>query len=338
MRKSYEQLSAEERAYIMLKRLEHKGVGEISRDLSRSASTISREIKRGLVDGKYNASYAGKHSKSLRYNPRTVKKLHPDSVLYQVVHALLKVYCSPEQIAGVLKDMHPGDSRSCVSHETIYSAIYVMPRGELKSELIACLRHGRGTRRPRSGGTDRRGQIPDMTSIHVRPPEVEDRQVAGHWEGDLIKGTANRSSVGTLVERTSGLVLLAKMEDGTAQSAVIGFSTVLQRIEVGMRKTLTYDRGKEMSQHKQLTEQTGMAVYFADPHSPWQRGSNENTNGLLRQYMPKGTDLSLLSQNDLDLIAHSLNTRPRKRHGFKTPIEIYLQISVLERFNDGAIH
>src|SRR5579872_1104556 len=300
MKKSYEQLGAEERACIMLQRVEKKGIREIARSLSRSASTISREIKRGSKEGVYDASHAGKLSRSLRYKTKKLGKLHEGSVLYQIVHALLRMRWSPEQIAGTLKNMWPDDPDSNVSHETIYSAIYVLPRGELKRELIACLRHGRGARRPRSGGTDRRGQIPDMASIHVRPPEVEDRQVAGHWEGDLIKGTANRSSVGTLVERTSGLVLLAKMADGTAQAAVAGFSTVLQRIEVGMRKTLTYDRGKEMSQHKQLTEQTGIAVYFADPHSPWQRGSNENTNGLLRQYMPKGTDLSLFSQEALD--------------------------------------
>jgi transposase, IS30 family len=200
-----------------------------------------------------------------------------------------------------------------------------MPRGELRRDLIDCLRFGHAKRRPRARGKDRRGAIPDMTSLHVRPPEVADRLVPGHWEGDLIKGSFNRSSVGTLVERTSRLVLLARMEDATAEGALAGFTAALNRAHEPMRKTMTYDQGKEMARHKDLTAATGVAVYFADPHSPWQRGSNENTNGLLRQYLPKGTDLSDHSQRDLDIIAHRLNTRPRKMHGFRTPLEIYAE-------------
>ena len=164
-----------------------------------------------------------------------------------------------------------------------------------------------------------------MLSLHVRPPEVEDRLVPGHWEGDLIKGARNQSAVGTLVERTSRLVLLARMEGATAEAALAGFTASLNRVHDPMRKTLTYDQGKEMSRHKDLTAATGVAVYFADPHSPWQRGSNENTNGLLRHYLPKGTDLSGLTQDDLDAIAWKLNTRPRKLHGFRSPIEVYAQ-------------
>jgi len=198
-----------------------------------------------------------------------------------------------------------------------------MPRGELRTELIACLRHGRSGRRPRSRGIDRRGQIPDMVSIHLRPPEVEDRLIPGHWEGDLIKGAANRSAVGTLVERSSRLVLVASMTGSTASAAVDGFSRLFTAVPDPMKKTMTYDQGKEMSQHCILTERTGVRVYFADPHSPWQRGSNENTNGLLRQYLPKGTNLSTFSQDDLDAIAEKLNTRPRKIHGFRSPVEVY---------------
>ena len=162
-----------------------------------------------------------------------------------------------------------------------------------------------------------------MTSLHVRPPEVEDRLVPDHWEGDLIKGARNQSSVGTLVERTSRLVLLARMPDATAEGALAGFTSALNRVHGSMRKTLTYDQGKEMARHNELAAATGVAVYFAGPHSPWQRGSNENTNGLLRQYLPKGTDLSTLSQDDLDEISMRLNTRPRKIHGFRTPIDVY---------------
>ena len=165
-----------------------------------------------------------------------------------------------------------------------------------------------------------------MISLHLRPPEIEDRLIPGHWEGDLIKGARNQSSVGTLIERSSRLVLLARMPDATAEGALAGFTKALNRVGGKMRKTMTYDQGKEMSRHKDLTAATGVAVYFADPHSPWQRGSNENTNGLLRQYMPKGTDLSTLSQDDLDVIAHRLNTRPRKMHGFRSPLEVYVEL------------
>jgi IS30 family transposase len=213
-----------------------------------------------------------------------------------------------------------------VSHETIYTAIYAQPRGELRRQLVACLRQGRSTRLPRTRGTDRRGQIADMVSIHVRPPEIEDRVIPGHWEGDFIKGAGNQSSVGVLVERTSRLVLLAKMADATAASALAGFSAKLNSIAEPMRQSLTYDQGKELSRHKDLTARTGVAVYFCDPHSPWQRGTCENTNGLLRQYLPKGTDLSVFSQDDLDGIADSMNSRPRATHTWLTPLQVFAQM------------
>ena len=197
------------------------------------------------------------------------------------------------------------------------------PRGELRRQLIACLRHGHNTRMSRTRGTDRRGQIPDMVSIHVRPPEIEDRLLPGHWEGDFIKGAGNQSSVGVLVERTSRLVLLAKMEDATAASALAGFSAKLNSIAAPLRQTFTYDQGKEMSRHQELTAATGVRVYFCDPHSPWQRGTCENTNGLLRQYLPKGTDLSVYTQDELDAIADSLNSRPRATHAFHSPFEVF---------------
>ena len=194
---------------------------------------------------------------------------------------------SPQQIAVTLKNVFPNEPERHVSHETIYTAIYAQPRGELRRQLIACLRHGRSTRLPRSRGTDRRGQIPEMVSIHVRPPEVNDRVMPGHWEGDLIKGAGNKSAVGVLVERTSRLVLLARMQDATAATALAAFTAKLQSIAAPLRTSLTYDQGKEMARHAELTAQTGVRVYFCDPHSPWQRGTCENTNGLLRQYLPK---------------------------------------------------
>jgi IS30 family transposase len=225
-----------------------------------------------------------------------------------------------------------------VSHETIYNAIYMHPRGELKRELIACLRHHNQTRKPRSRGLDRRGQIPDMQSIHIRPPEVADRLIPGHWEGDLIKGADNRSSVGTLVERTTGFVVLAKMDNATTKTVVDSFSAVLNREPAAMRKTMTYDQGREMHAHKILTERTGVQIYFADPHSPWQRGSNENTNGLLRQYMPKGSDLSIYSQDELDAIALSLNTRPRARLNYESPLVVYTQHIALLQHPIDTVH
>ena len=321
---SYEHLTAEERSALMLMRAEGSSQRAIARNLGRSPSTISRELARTSSTAKpYDASRAGKRALSMRREPRRSRKLAPDTVLFAVMEDYLREGWSPEQIAGMLKRAFPDDPSRTVSHETIYTALYVMPRGGLRKELIACLRHGRGGRRPRSRGQDRRGQIPDMLSLHVRPPEVEDRLVPGHWEGDLIKGARNQSSVGTLVERTSRLVLLARMTAATAEAALEGFTEILNRVHAPMRKTLTYDQGKEMSRHKDLTAATGVTVYFADPHSPWQRGSNENTNGLLRQYLPKGTDLSGLTRDELDAIAWKLNTRPRKIHGFRSPIEVY---------------
>ena len=222
--------------------------------------------------------------------------------------------------------------------ETIYNAIYALPVGELRKELIICLRQGKSTRKPRTGGVDRRNQIPDMVSIHVRPPEVEDRLVPGHWEGDLIKGKNNASAVGTLVERSSGYLMLVKMNDATATSAVEGFSTALNRMDLPLRKSMTYDQGREMTHHAQITQKTGVAIYFCDPHSPWQRGSNENINGLIRQYLPKGTDLSAHSQTDLDAIAYQLNIRPRKRFDFRCPIEVITDVVLSANINEEQKH
>ena len=183
-----------------------------------------------------------------------------------------------------------------------------------------------------------RDRVPDMKSISLRPPEVAARIVPGHWEGDLIKGASNRSSVGTLVERSTGFVVLAKMDNATTKAVVESFSAVLNREPATMRKTMTYDQGREMHGHKILTEKTGVKVYFADPHSPWQRGSNENTNGLLRQYMPKGADLSIYSQDELDAIAFALNTRPRKRFNYESPLVLYNQKMMLLQHQNGTVH
>ena len=296
----------------------------MARMLRRAPSTISRELARnGTPDTTYGSHVAQQACHARRRAARPAPKLDVDSLAWGMVLTLLDWKWSPQQIAGTLKRVFPNEPRRHVSHETIYTAIYAQPRGELRRQLIACLRQGRGTRMPRTRGTDRRGQIPEMLSIHVRPPEVEDRVMPGDWEGDFIKGAGNKSSVGVLVERTSRLVMLAKMQDATAASALAGFSAKLNSIAEPMRRSFTYDQGKEMSRHKELSAATGVKVYFCDPHSPWQRGTCENTNGLLRQYLPKGTDLSVFSQDELDAIADSLNNRPRATHGFNTPLAVF---------------
>jgi IS30 family transposase len=216
--------------------------------------------------------------------------------------------------------------RKQLSTETVYAGLYILPRGTLRSELLAALRQARKARRPRARGIDRRGHIPNMTSIAERPANVATRIVPGHWEGDLLKGARNTSAIGTLVERTTRLVLLARMEGTDATSARQGFTKKLRHVPAALRKTLTYDRGKEMAEHEQLAQRLTIQIFFADPHSPWQRGTNENTNGLLRQYLPKGTDLSGYTQRELNAIAHRLNTRPRKCLDFATPLEVYAQL------------
>jgi IS30 family transposase len=263
-----------------------------------------------------------------RRHSRPAPKLAVGNPLFVSVQTLLQQRWSPQQIAGHLAKLHPHEAAKRVSHETIYNVIYAQPRGELRRELIACLRLARTKRWPRSRGEDRRGQMADLLSIHVRPPEIEDRQFPGHWEGDLIKGAGNLSAVGTLVERSTRLLMLVKLphpNPATAAHVLQAFTDKLNQIAQPMRKTLTYDRGREMAHHAQLTANTGVAVYFCDPYSPWQRGSNENTNGLVRQYLPKGTDLSGYSQEQLDAIADEMNGRPRKTLDWATPLEVYSQ-------------
>ena len=338
MPKTYIHLSPQDRAVVMTMRDDQCSIRCIAKRLCRSPSTISRELLRSGGRELYDASHAHRQSEARRVAPRRIPKMHPDGTLFLVVRLCLQLRWSPQQIAAILKSMWPDDSSKTVSHETIYTALYLHPRGELKREMIACLRHHNQVRKPRSRGVDRRGLIKDMQSIHIRPPEVHDRVILGHWEGDLIKGAGNRSSVGTLVERTTRFVVLAKMDDAGTVSVVDSFSAVLNRQPAAMRKTMTYDQGREMHGHKILTERTGVQIYFADPHSPWQRGSNENTNGLLRQYMPKGADLSVYSQDELDEIALSLNTRPRQTLGFRTPLAVYTEHIQRLQLQPDSVH
>jgi transposase, IS30 family len=321
---SYRQLQPEDRMTIASMKQQGCSVRAMARTLQRSASTVSRELERNTAVGtSYGSPVAQQACKARQQAARPCAKLDVHSAAWRVVLTLLDWKWSPQQIAATLRRTFPNEPARHVSHETIYTAIYAQPRGELRRQLIACLRQGRSTRLPRTRGNDRRGQIPEMVSIHLRPPEIEDRVMPGHWEGDFITGAGNTSSVGVLVERSSRLVLLARMEDATAASALAGFTVKLNSIAAPMRHSLTYDQGKEMSRHQQLALNTGVRVYFCDPHSPWQRGTCENTNGLLRQYLPKGTDLGSYSQDDLDAIADSLNNRPRATHGFNTPLAVF---------------
>ena len=338
-RTRYQQLQPEDRITIASMRQQSLSMRAMARMLGRSASTISRELERNTLGELPYASHSAQVcSQGRRQAARPPRKLDMQGVGWQVVLTLLDWRWSPQQIAGTLKRVFPNEPERHVSHETIYTAIYAQPRGELRRQLIACLRRGRSTRMPRTRGDDRRGQIPEMVSVHMRPPEVNDRVMPGHWEGDFIKGAGNKSSVGVLVERTSRLVLLAKMDDATAASALAGFSAKLNSIAEPLRLSLTYDQGKELTRHKELAAQTGVKVYFCDPHSPWQRGTCENTNGLLRQYMPKGTDLSVFSQDELDGIADSMNNRPRATHAWHTPLEVFARTLASSHQPPASIH
>ena len=311
----------------------------IARVLARPPSTVSRELERNRCPQMgYTSETAMARHATRRRAARPARKLDPRGVTWGVVMTMLNWKWSPQQIAATLRKVFPREPERHVSHETIYTAIYAHPKGELRRQLIACLRQGRSTRKPRSRGTDRRGQLAEMVSIHVRPPEVDDRLMPGHWEGDLIKGAGNKSAVGVLVERSSRLVLLARMQDATAEAALAAFTTKLQSIAAPMRHTLTYDQGKEMARHAELTAATGVRVYFCDPHSPWQRPTCENTNGLLRQYLPKGTDLSIYTQDELDAIADSLNTRPRATHDWQTPLQVFAQLLASSHQPSTSIH
>jgi IS30 family transposase len=327
------ELRLEERLSIQLWHAHGAGVRAIGVRLGRCASTVSRELARGSVRGVYCAVRAQADATRLRRKPRVVRKLS-DPGRWAEVLGHLRSGWSPQQIAQRLRHERPDDLRGRVSHETIYQAIYLHPRGALRGELVSLLRHGHGSRLPRSRGKDRRSQIPDMKTIHIRPPEVESRLVPGHWEGDLLKGAGNRCAVGVAVERMTGFVVLAWMADTGSIAALNGFDAALRPIPPRLRKTLTYDQGREMSAHRALEARLGLAVYFADPHSPWQRGSCENTNGLLREYLPKGSDLTRHSQADLNAIALRLNTRPRVRLKGMTPLECFEQMIQFDMTNE----
>ena len=280
-------MSAEERETLSLGLARGHSLRTMALVLGRAPSTVSRESARNATRGRpYRACTAHTLATGRACQPRRPRKLL-DPWLWQYVQRHLAEGCSPEQIAGRLQRAYPNNMGKQLSAETIYAGLYVLPRGTLRSALLAALRQARKARRPRARGTDRRGQIPNMTPIAERPAEVATRTVPGHWEGDLIKGARNGSAVGTLVERTTRLVILAKMNGTDATSARAGFTKKLRHVPALLRKTLTYDRGKEMAEHEQLAQRLAIQIFFADPSSPWQRGTNENTNGRCASTCPR---------------------------------------------------
>jgi IS30 family transposase len=292
----------------------------IARRLGRAPSTVSREV--GGVSGRasYRATRADDRAclRALRPKPSKLA-CHPR--LRRRVSELLQRRFSPQQISARLRLDYPDDPELRIAAETIYQSLYVQSRGRFRKDLTKYLRTGRQQRKPRRGPTGQ-GRIPEMVSISERPAEVSDRAVPGHWEGDLIVGKANRTFIGTLVERQTRFVLLTYLgNDSTTETVCSAIAEQITRLPEQLRRSLTWDQGREMARHREFTVKTGVQVYFCDPHSPWQRGSNENTNGLLRQYFPKGSDLAAHSQADLDQVAAELNQRPRQTLNWKNPAE-----------------
>ena len=317
-------LSMDERVQIQVGIGQGLSLRAIATALGRHVSTVSREVRYGGDRRRYRA-YASHCAAFSRARRPKATKLSCSPILRQRVEEDLVLLWSPQQIARRLKADFGDDPLMTVSHETIYKSLYVQGRGELRRELARCLRSGRAKRVPQ-GRADTRGRIPDMIMISERPAEVEDRAVPGHWEGDLIIGTSNKSAVGTLVERSTRFVMLLHLTDQRAETVRVAMQQRIETLPEAIRRSITWDQGREMAQHTQFTVDTGIPVYFCDPHSPWQRGSNENTNGLLRQYMPKGTDLSKHTQHDLNRIADSLNGRPRQTLNWMTPSERLNQV------------
>jgi transposase, IS30 family len=312
-------LGLEEREEIGRGLVAGESFSAIAARLGRSVSTISREVEANGGRRHYRCVRAHVRAYERARRPKAAKLDH--GPLCQLVTEWLVEFWSPDEIAQRLRQEFPDDPMMQVSHETIYQSLFVQGRGELRRELHRCLRSGRAKRRPRGRGR-RGGLVPNKVMISERPAEAEDRAVPGHWEGDLIMGARNHSAVGTLVERSTRYVMLLHLGDGReADKVAEAMARAIKDLPEQLRRSITWDQGSEMASHERFSVDTGVKVYFCDPHSPWQRGSNENTNGLLRQYMPKGSDLSVHSAEDLKRFADSLNNRPRKTLGYMKPSE-----------------
>lgn len=332
----YTRLTCVEREEISRQLAARASVRAIARHLGRAPSTISRELRRtGRVRlryrrHQYRALPAQQWAVRVGRHRRRPRRLATNDRLWAYVVAGLARRWSPEQIATRLRAEYPDDPTMRASHETIYTYVYVLPRGALRRELLHALRHRHKRRRARHRrpGHDRRGQLPDMISIEARLAEVADRTVPGHWEGDLLMGRRALSALGTLVERTTRTTLLVPLTAKDATSVRRAFAREMRTLPQQMRRSLTYDRGKEMAEHRLFTQTTGIRVYFAHPQSPWERGTNENTNGLLRQFFPKRTDFTQLSRRQIKQVQDLMNGRPRKVLNWRTPSEAFYHLPV----------
>jgi transposase, IS30 family len=313
-------LSLDERVEIRLGLERDWSLRAIARHIRRDPATVSRELTANGGRAAYAPGKAHRRAEQKARRPKTTK-LAANPVLCARVVADLQQLWSPQQITARLRDEFGNDHSMQISHETIYKTLYVQGRGELRRELARCLRTGRAKRVPR-GRLEKRGRIPDMVMISERPPEVADRAVPGHWEGDLLMGKNGKSAIGTLVERSTRFVMLFRLpRNHSAEEVRNAMTGAITALPESLRRTLTWDQGTEMAQHVRFSVDSGVEVFFCDPHSPWQRGSNENTNGLLRQYFPKGRGLSRVSEAELQAAADGLNGRPRETLGWKTPAE-----------------
>ena len=311
----------EEREVISRELSRNQSARFIGALLGRHHSAVSREIDRNGGRDEYRAVDAQRRCEANRARPKE-RRLEASTALHDAVNDGLRQMWSPRQISRRLREDYPDDESMRVSHETVYECLYLQARGELRTQLKLALRKGRTRRVNRSRPAVARGTIPDMVNISERPVEAADRAVPGFWEGDLIIGKGGRSQIATLVERRTRFVMLVRIPyDRTAERVALLLAAKMATLPEFLRNSVTWDQGKEMARHADFTIRTGIPVYFCDPHSPWQRGSNENTNGLLRQYFPKGTDLSLHSQAELDRVAAELNGRPRETLKWRKPVE-----------------
>jgi transposase, IS30 family len=329
--KEYQRLNITEREDLSRYLAMDYSYRQIAGILERPVSTISREInKRGFNRLDYRAMLAQERSRQLAKQPRKKRKLDTNPILKRTVVEHLELRWSPEQIAKRLKVLYPTDMDMHVSHETIYAYLYIHPRGSLKRRMIANLRQRHINRRIKDKERKKSAPIQDYVSIDDRPEEVKDRKIAGHWEGDIIMGALNKSAIGTLVERKTRLTLLIKLIKKDAASVREAFTDKFNSLPPRIKKSLTYDHGCEMAQHKKFTEDTQIQVYFAHPHSPWERGTSENTNMLVRDFFPKGTDFTKISDAKIQKVQELLNDRPRKVLKFYTPNEVFTKTVALE--------
>jgi len=326
--KNYKRLSPDEREEISRMLVQNCSLNDIAKSLSRYASTISREIRLGNCNKyTYRAGKAQRRSVRNASKRKTGKKILEGNLkLKRYIYRKLRKKWSPEQIAKELPIDYPEDMTMRIAPETIYAHLYVLPRGALKKELLACLRQNRKRRHKQSRGARNERKLEDMLSIEERPKEVEDRIIPGHWESDLVVGKNNRSAIGTIVERTTRTTILVPLKNKSAEVVTRAFAKEILKLPKQMRLTMTHDQGREMAKHKLLTEMTGVKIFFAHPRSPWERGTNENTNGLIRQFFPKGTDFNKVSRREIKKVQDLLNGRPRAALNFQKPIEVFNQL------------